>query len=214
MNPTHTRCRRALRASSPLDDHGAREGNPLEKEGVLTLPTAWGADGELYLFPRLVEDGNVSRVGRARVVIENGEPVGVELLGVVSRPTRGGSTGRATRGSRISRITFVEPLGLHVMTYIAYGPLGPKPALAVSDDTVTWRRLGPVRFAYQPELDTDLNLFPNKTTSFSSRRPSRDPTGDLRSRFSIAPCGTWTGCAREKAPRPPRVSTTTVPRSG
>jgi beta-1,2-mannobiose phosphorylase / 1,2-beta-oligomannan phosphorylase len=25
-----------------------------------------------------------------------------------------------------------------------------------------WRRLGPLRFAYQPELDTDLNLFPNK----------------------------------------------------
>jgi predicted GH43/DUF377 family glycosyl hydrolase len=32
----------------------------------------------------------------------------------------------------------------------------------VSDDLVTWRRLGPLHFAYQPELDTDLNLFPNK----------------------------------------------------
>jgi predicted GH43/DUF377 family glycosyl hydrolase len=48
------------------------------------------------------------------------------------------------------------------MTYVAYGPLGPKPALAVSDDLVSWRRLGPLHFAYQAELDTDLNLFPNK----------------------------------------------------
>ncbi len=52
------------------------------------------------------------------------------------------------------------------MSYIAYGPRGPKPALAVSEDTVTWRRLGPLRFAYQPELDTDLNLFANKDIVF------------------------------------------------
>ncbi len=52
------------------------------------------------------------------------------------------------------------------MTYVAYGPLGPKPALAISHDTVNWRRLGPLHFAYQPELDTDLNLFPNKDIVF------------------------------------------------
>lgn len=48
------------------------------------------------------------------------------------------------------------------MSYVAYGPLGPKPALAVSTDLTEWTRLGPVQFAYQPDLDTDLNLFPNK----------------------------------------------------
>lgn len=141
-------------------------GDPLEVEGVLNPATAWGKDGELYLFPRMVAEGNVSRVGRARVVIENGVPVGVERMGVVLEPDEGWERGAANAGVEDPRITFVEPLGLHVMTYIAYGPLGPKPALAVSEDTVHWRRLGPVRFAYQPELDTDLNLFPNKDIVF------------------------------------------------
>ena len=55
---------------------------------------------------------------------------------------------------------------MHVMTYVAYGPLGPKPALAVSDDLRSWTRLGPLHFEYQADLDTDLNLFPNKDTVF------------------------------------------------
>lgn len=141
-------------------------GEPLEVEGVLNPGTAWGPDGELYLYPRLVSAGNVSRVGRARVVVEGGVPVGVERLGVVLAPDEGWEHGRQNAGVEDPRITFVEPLGLYVMTYVAYGPLGPKPALAVSKDTVTWRRLGPLRFSYQPELDTDLNLFPNKDIVF------------------------------------------------
>jgi predicted GH43/DUF377 family glycosyl hydrolase len=64
------------------------------------------------------------------------------------------------------RITRIDSLGLWVMTYVAFGPLGPRPALAVSYDTVRWRRLGPLHFAYQAELDTDLNLFANKDLVF------------------------------------------------
>jgi predicted GH43/DUF377 family glycosyl hydrolase len=141
-------------------------GNPLEAEGVLNPGTAWGPDGELYLFPRLVSAGNVSRIGRARVVVADGVPVGVERLGVVLSPDEGWEHGRQNAGVEDPRITFVEPLGLHVMTYVAYGPLGPRPALAVSEDTATWRRLGPIRFGYRPELSTDLNLFPNKDIVF------------------------------------------------
>jgi predicted GH43/DUF377 family glycosyl hydrolase len=141
-------------------------GNPLEAEGVLNPGTAWGPDGQLYLFPRLVAAGNVSRIGRARVVVEDGVPVGVERRGVVLSPDEGWEHGRQNAGVEDPRITFVEPLGMHVMTYIAYGPLGPHPALAVSSDTVVWRRLGPIRFGYQPELNTDLNLFANKDIVF------------------------------------------------
>lgn len=141
-------------------------GNPLEAEGVLNPGTAWGPDSELYLFPRLVAEGNVSRVGRARVVLDDGVPVGVERLAVVLSPDESWERGRHNAGVEDPRITFVEPLGLHVMTYVAYGPLGPRPALAVSRDTAAWRRLGPIRFAYQPELRTDLNLFPNKDVAF------------------------------------------------
>lgn len=144
----------------------AEPGNPLEAEGVLNPGTAWGPDGHLYLYPRIVAEGNVSRIARARVIVEADVPVGVERLDVVLAPDEGWEYGRQNAGVEDPRITFVEPLGMHVMTYVAYGPLGPKPALAVSQDTVTWRRLGPVRFAYQPELDLDLNLFPNKDLVF------------------------------------------------
>lgn len=140
--------------------------NPLEAEGVLNPGTAWGPDGQLYLYPRIVADGNVSRIARARVVVEDGVPVGVERLDVVLSPDEGWEHGRQNAGVEDPRITFVEPLGLHVMSYVAYGPLGPKPALAISEDTVVWRRLGPLRFAYQPELSTDLNLFANKDIVF------------------------------------------------
>jgi predicted GH43/DUF377 family glycosyl hydrolase len=144
----------------------ANTDDPLEVEGVLNPGTAWGQDGELYLYPRVVAAGNVSRIARARVVIEDGIPVGVERLGVVLSPDQRWEHGHQNAGVEDPRITFLEPLGLHVMTYIAYGPLGPRPALAYSRDTVTWHRLGPVQFAYQPELESDLNLFANKDIVF------------------------------------------------
>lgn len=140
--------------------------DPLEAEGVLNPGTAWGPDGELYLYPRVVASGNVSRIARAKIVVEDGVPVGVERLGVVLSPDERWEHGRQNAGVEDPRITFLDPLGLHVMTYIAYGPLGPKPALAYSSDTVTWHRLGPIQFAYQPELEADLNLFPNKDIVF------------------------------------------------
>lgn len=140
--------------------------NSLEAEGVLNPGTAWGPDGELYLYPRVVAVGNVSRIARARVVIEDGVPVGVERLGVVLSPDEQWEHGRQNAGVEDPRITYLEPLGLHVMTYIAYGPLGPRPALAYSRDTVIWNRLGPIQFAYEPELATDLNLFANKDIVF------------------------------------------------
>ena len=77
-------------------------------------------------------------------------------------PDAGWERGTGHAGVEDPRVTWVPSLGLHLMTYVAYGPLGPKPAQAVSADLVSWRRLGPLHFAYQPELDTDLNLFPNK----------------------------------------------------
>lgn len=141
-------------------------GDPLEVEGVLNPGVARGPDGHLYLYPRLVASGNVSRIGRARVLVEDGVPVGVKRLDIVLSPDEGWERGRQNAGVEDPRITFVEPLGLHVMTYVAYGPLGPHPALAVSHDTISWRRLGPIRFAYQPELGTDLNLFANKDVVF------------------------------------------------
>ena len=141
-------------------------GNADEAEGVLNPASGRGPDGELYLLPRLVAEGNVSRVGLARVVVEDGVPVAVEREGVVLQPDRGWERGAENAGTEDPRTTWIEALGLHVMTYVAYGPLGPRTAVAVSEDLRDWRRLGPVLFRYQDDLDMDLNLFHNKDTVF------------------------------------------------
>ena len=140
--------------------------DPTEAEGVLNPGSGRTPDGTLYLLPRLVAEGNVSRLGLARVVIEDGVPVGVEREGVVLEPDRGWERGVGNAGVEDPRTTWIEVLGLHVMTYVAYGPLGPRTAIAVSRDLREWRRLGPALFAYDDALDMDLNLFHNKDATF------------------------------------------------
>lgn len=137
-------------------------GNALEVEGVLNPASGRTPDGELYLLPRLVAERNVSRVGIAKVVLQDGVPVGVEREGVVLAPDAGWERALNHSGTEDPRVTWVPTLGVHVMTYVAFGPLGPRSALAVSADLRTWRRLGPIHFEYQEELDADLNLCSNK----------------------------------------------------
>lgn len=62
------------------------------------------------------------------------------------------------------------------MTYVAYGPLGPRLAFAHSEDLRNWERLGPCFFEYQADLSMDLNLFPNKDAVFFPE-PVNDPDG-------------------------------------
>ncbi len=164
-------------------------GNADEAEGVLNPASGRGPDGQLYLLPRLVAEGNVSRVGIARVVIDDGVPVSVEREGIVLQPDRGWERGVGNAGTEDPRTTWIEALGLHVMTYVAYGPLGPRTAVAVSEDLREWKRLGPAMFRYQDDLDMDLNLFHNKDTVFFPSR-SRRPTAPSRSRCCTARCGT------------------------
>ncbi|WP_144712148.1 glycosidase [Curtobacterium pusillum] len=139
---------------------------PLEAEGVLNPGSGRGPDGTLYLLPRLVATGNVSRIGIARVIVEDGVPTGVERQGVVLEPERSWEVGAVNAGVEDPRTTWVPALDLHVMTYVAYGPLGPHTAVAVSSDLRSWRRLGPVRFGYDDALDVDLALYFNKDCVF------------------------------------------------
>ncbi|AGW41830.1 glycosidase-related protein [Leifsonia xyli subsp. cynodontis DSM 46306] len=141
-------------------------GDPLEAEGVLNPASGRGPDGELYLLPRLVAAGNVSRVGPARVSVEDGVPTGVTRDGVVLEPDREFERGRSNAGVEDPRVTALPALGLHVMTYVTYGPLGPRTAVAVSTDLRTWERLGPVSYDYDDALGADLNLFTNKDAVF------------------------------------------------
>ena len=68
----------------------------------------------------------MSRVGLAEVVLEDGVPVGVERRGVVLAPDEGWERGTNNAGVEDPRTTWVPSLGLHVMTYVAFGPLGPR----------------------------------------------------------------------------------------
>src|ERR1035441_10079998 len=124
-------------------------GNPQEIGGVLNPAAARGPDGQLYLFPRLVGQGNYSRIGIARVQFnEAGDPDGVERLGIAlepeadyeRRPDGGG-------GCEDPRISYVEPLHRYVMTYTAFSPLGPRIALALSEDLFHWQRAGLATFS-------------------------------------------------------------------
>ena len=137
-------------------------GQPWEAEGVLNPAAGYTPDGRLHLLPRLVAAGNVSRIGLAEVVIDDGVPTRVQRRGIVLSPDEGWEHGANHGGVEDPRVTFVERLGVHIMTYVAFGPLGPRIALATSRDLLGWERLGPVLFAYQPGLDIDLNLYPNK----------------------------------------------------
>src|SRR5665648_1062923 len=84
-------------------------GNPQEIEGVLNPAAVRGPDGELYLFPRLVAQGNYSRIGIALEPEADYE----------RRPNGGG-------GCEDPRITFVEPLRRYIMTYTAFSSKGPR----------------------------------------------------------------------------------------
>jgi beta-1,2-mannobiose phosphorylase / 1,2-beta-oligomannan phosphorylase len=158
--------------------------DPREAWGVLNPGSARGRDGELYLFPRLVAEPNFSRIGRARV-----SSSGVERLGVVLEPTEAWERNPQTGGGvEDPRVTFVERLDTYVMTYTAFGPLGPRIGLAVSHDLQLWERLGPAWFVYEPELGTDVNLCPNKDAALFSE-PVTGPDG--RPSYALLHRPTW-----------------------
>jgi len=142
------------------------DGNPREREGVLNPAAARGPDGQLYLFPRLVAEGNYSRIGVARVRFDEGNSVGVERLGVVLEPQELYEHHGQGGGCEDPRITFVEPLKRYVMTYTALSPRGPRIALATSEDLFHWTRLGLATFeacnglSFEGIDNKDALLFP------------------------------------------------------
>jgi beta-1,2-mannobiose phosphorylase / 1,2-beta-oligomannan phosphorylase len=151
--------------------------NPDEAMGVLNPATARSPKGKLYLFPRVVASGNYSRIGIAQVLFDaQGDPVDVKRLGYVLEPSESYERNEYTAGCEDPRITFVELLGLYVMTYTAYGPVGPRIAIAISKDVLTWQRIGPAKFAFMPQYRVDFDLYDNKD-AYLFPRPVQDPHG-------------------------------------
>jgi predicted GH43/DUF377 family glycosyl hydrolase len=144
-------------------------GEPSEAWGVLNPATARGRDGELYLFARVVAEGNYSRIRMARVLFDDaGRPSGLERLGFVLEPSESYETnetdGAAGGGCEDPRITYIRSLDKYVMAYTGFGQSGPRIALAISDDLFEWRRLGVVCF--QPQDGIDFDNFDNKDAFF------------------------------------------------
>src|SRR4051794_33860329 len=105
--------------------------DPNEAWGVLNPAACRGTDGELYLFPRVVAAGNYSRIGIARVIFNgDGDRAGVERLGYALERDEPFERNPHTAGVEDPRVTYVPALQAYVMTYTAYGPLGPHVALA------------------------------------------------------------------------------------
>ncbi len=131
-------------------------------EGVLNPAVAHDRDGELLLYPRMVAKGNVSRIGLARSTGTPDAPA-FETPAILLEPEADYEKRNVEGGYGCEdpRVTFVPLLDAYVMAYTAFGPDGPRVALAISDDAYRWERLGLVAFA-----DTALNSIPNKDAAF------------------------------------------------
>jgi predicted GH43/DUF377 family glycosyl hydrolase len=153
----------------------ALAGEPHEAWGVLNPAGVRGPDDALHLFPRLVAEGNYSRIGHARVLFEDDKPVGVERLGLALEPHERYEVSAGGGGVEDPRIVYVPLIERYVMTYTAFVPYEPKIAVAVSRDLQTWERLGVLRYS-EAKAARAIQLVGNKDASFFPE-PVLDPHG-------------------------------------
>ncbi len=146
-----------------------------ERWGVLNPAGVRSADGTMHLFPRLVAEGNYSRIGHAFVRHGGDAPIGVERHGLALEPRETYEVGPGGGGVEDPRVVYVPVLGRYVMTYTAFVPYEPRVAVAVSTDLWTWRRLGLLRFETTPDAP-DLNQCGNKDAALIPEVVS-DPEG-------------------------------------
>ncbi|HEY1428687.1 MAG TPA: hypothetical protein VGF18_03880 [Candidatus Tumulicola sp.] len=144
-----------------LEPNGSAE----ETCGILNPAAARAPGGELLLYPRCVADGNISRVGIVRVDPVEGK-FDVKRLDYALvpeaeyelRPQPG-------YGCEDPRVTYVPVLESYVMVYTAFGPAGPRLALAQSKDAYHWERIGLLDFEGASGDDKDGAIFPEPVLS-------------------------------------------------
>jgi predicted GH43/DUF377 family glycosyl hydrolase len=144
-----------------------------EAEGILNPASARDPEGRFVLYPRCVAKGNVSRVGIVRA-IEHGEELRFERSGLALDPSAPYEIRPAQSGGmgcEDPRVTFVPALKSYVMAYTAFGPRGPRVAIALSADAYHWERLGLVDFSAAGIADGD-----DKDAAFFPE-PVRSPAG-------------------------------------
>jgi predicted GH43/DUF377 family glycosyl hydrolase len=136
-------------------------GEPHEAWGVLNPGGVRSPDGMMHLFPRLIAEGNYSRIGHGSVRYEGETPVAVERHGIALEPGEPYEVGPGGGGVEDPRVVYVSSIKRYVMTYTAFVPYEPRIAVAVSDDLWTWRRLGLLHYEALSNVP-DLNLCGNK----------------------------------------------------
>jgi predicted GH43/DUF377 family glycosyl hydrolase len=145
------------------------DGSEEEREGVLNPAATRTRDGKLLLYPRMVAPGNHSRIGIAEAQGDPDAPV-FKRVGIALDPQEPYEirTSPGGYGCEDARVTFVPVLDAYVMAYTAYGPNGPRIAVAVSSDGYEWKRMGLVDFS-KPGLpcgdDKDGAFFPEPVVS-------------------------------------------------
>jgi beta-1,2-mannobiose phosphorylase / 1,2-beta-oligomannan phosphorylase len=148
-------------------------GDPTEAAGILNPAAARDRDGTLLLYPRCVAEGNISRVG---MIAMRSAPQGpaVQRLGFALEPEAPYELRpHPGYGCEDPRVAYVPALKAYLMTYTAFGPQGPRIALACSDDGYRWERLGPIQFKEDAHVigdDKDAAFFPEPVLSPKGRR--------------------------------------------
>jgi predicted GH43/DUF377 family glycosyl hydrolase len=149
------------------------DGDPTEAGGILNPAATRDPSRNLVLYPRCVAEGNISRIGTIRPR-ESNATAELERLGFALEPEAPYELRpQPGYGCEDPRVTYVEPLKAYVMSYTAFGPDGPRIALAISEDAYRWERIGPVRFTGGANVagdDKDAAFFPEPVISPKGRR--------------------------------------------
>lgn len=144
------------------------DGSPSEAEGTLNPACARTRDEQLLLYPRDVAHGNISRVGRVKA-IPRGDHFAFERDGFVLEPSAVYELrSQPGYGCEDPRVTFIPALDRYVMAYTAFGPQGPRVAVATSKDGCEFKRVGKLHFD-KPGMhigdDKDAAFFPEPVQS-------------------------------------------------
>ena len=149
------------------------DGDPKEACGILNPGATRAADRSLLLYPRCVAEGNISRVGTVRTQAL-AEGFKTDRLAFALEPKAAyEKRPHPGYGCEDPRVTHVPAIESYVMTYTAFGPDGPRIAIAISDDGYRWRRLGLAQFAGTANVvgdDKDAAFFPEPVISPEGRR--------------------------------------------
>lgn len=122
---------------------------------VMNPSTFRDRQGKLLMVYRSVNP--VGRSSSIHLAVKTDK--GFERLGVALKPEadyeRNGRDGG--EGTEDARVTYVAELNVYLMAYTAYGPAGPRIAVASSPDGYVWTRVGLFQFPRRADLASQDN---------------------------------------------------------